>query len=459
MGCVKRETGQARSVWHTAAQSAGVKFLVLGVSAVLGLVTTRLLITHFGTDTYAQYGLLVAIGALLPFTDLGLGAPIINAVAESDDARCDDHLKMVLVSAIRALLVSMLVVIAVALVVAAVGGWPAVLGDALTEEYGPLAATLCLIFIGLAVPFGIGMRILTGQGRNHVAIAFTGLQSPVVLLTLLILVTTVGSTALVGSLVAVIPYVALLLIAIASTLMGGRLIHPTLSLAVSAARHWRRVRGAHIFDTAGPMMIIMISLPIGMQSDRIVLSHFATISQLAEYNMAAQFFTPIRALISAAGFTLWPIFAKARRSGQEASPLPAAGIFAMCAVTMCLVVSLLSPVLTQLASDGEITVSVPVLLSFSIYVVVQAATYPLGLYLTDASGLRFQALMVLAMIAVNLTMSILLTPTAGAAGPLIGSAVGILVFQLIANLLWIRRRTRAPGPPAEPEASGADAAV
>ena len=45
--------------------------LVLPVSAILGIVNTRIIIEHFGQAAYAQYGLLVGIGALLPFADLG----------------------------------------------------------------------------------------------------------------------------------------------------------------------------------------------------------------------------------------------------------------------------------------------------------------------------------------------------------------------------------------------------
>ena len=72
--------------------------------------------------------------------------------------------------------------------------------------------------------------------------------------------------------------------------------------------------------------------------------------------------------------------------------------------------------------------------------VFQALKYPLGMYMTDARGLRFQAYMILAMVPVNLGLSIVLAGSLGAAGPVIGSLVGVVLFQYVANLLYVRRR-------------------
>ena len=46
-------------------RSGGARLAVLPVSAVLGIVATRLIIDHYGTAAYAQYTLLVGIGPLL----------------------------------------------------------------------------------------------------------------------------------------------------------------------------------------------------------------------------------------------------------------------------------------------------------------------------------------------------------------------------------------------------------
>ena len=79
--------------WHDIARSGLFKFVALGVSAVLGIIITRIIITNFGTDVFAQYGLLVGIGALLPVGILGVDAPIVNGVATSNDPKADAKLQ------------------------------------------------------------------------------------------------------------------------------------------------------------------------------------------------------------------------------------------------------------------------------------------------------------------------------------------------------------------------------
>ena len=74
------EKGFLATAWATVFRSAGARVAVLPLSAILGIVNTRLIIENFGKDAYAQYGLIVAVGALLPFADLGMSAAIMNAL-------------------------------------------------------------------------------------------------------------------------------------------------------------------------------------------------------------------------------------------------------------------------------------------------------------------------------------------------------------------------------------------
>ena len=74
-----------RAVWWGVLRSGGMQLLVLPVSALLGILVTRLIVENYGIAAFAQYGLLVGIGTLLPFADLGMAAAVVNAVAASDD--------------------------------------------------------------------------------------------------------------------------------------------------------------------------------------------------------------------------------------------------------------------------------------------------------------------------------------------------------------------------------------
>ncbi len=169
-------------------RSGGARMLVVPVTAILGIVNTRLIIDHFGSEAYAQFGLLVGIVSLLPFADLGVSAAVMNAIAASDDPSRDAQARKVLATAIRVLVCSMAVLVTAGILLLVTGSWRPLLGDGLLPGSGPVVATLCLGFIAVGMPIGFGERILSGIGRNHVNVVVTGLRSPLVLLALLLLV-------------------------------------------------------------------------------------------------------------------------------------------------------------------------------------------------------------------------------------------------------------------------------
>jgi hypothetical protein len=67
------------------------------------------------------------------------------------------------------------------------------------------------------------------------------------------------------------------------------------------------------------------------------------------------------------------------------------------------------------------------MLAFGALLFVQAVDYPASMWLTDAPGLRFQAIRAVTMTAVNLALSIPLARLLGAPGPVIGSCAAYAV--------------------------------
>ncbi|GAA4359787.1 oligosaccharide flippase family protein [Angustibacter luteus] len=432
----KVEVKHARDTWIGLIRSGGTRMAVLPISAVIGIFNTRIIIEHYGEASYAQYGLLVGIGALLPWADLGISAAIMNVIGGSHDPSRDSKVHGVLVTCIRILCGSMVTICAVSVGISVLGLWPTIFGEGLQPGGGAVAAAVCLALLGIGMPFGIGQRILAGMGKNHVGLALLGLQAPVTLVTLLILT---HWHVPAGNFVAVIPYGTAVLIALIATVLGGRMIAPMLGRSVRSAPHVRTERGGEVFSVAWPMLVQMIALPIAMQTDRIVLSHLSGTTSLAQYNLASQIYSPVWAVVSAAGFTLWPVFARERARGRHASPMSISLVFGVAAALVCLGLSLASPLLSQVATGGTIHLPVSLLVAYSLFMICQAVKYPLGMYMTDARGLRYQAVMICLLLPVNLGLSIWLTGLIGPSGPIIGSAVGVLLFQVIANVVYVRR--------------------
>ncbi|HKY14085.1 MAG TPA: oligosaccharide flippase family protein [Microthrixaceae bacterium] len=431
----------ARATWMSVARSAGVRVLVLPVSAILGVVNTRLIIENFGRDAFAQYGLLVALGALLPFADLGMAAAIMNAVGASEKPSTDRHVRAVLVTSIRVLLGSAAVLLAITGLISVAGWWPLLLGDGLMPGTGPFVAAACLATIAITLPVSFGQRVLSGLGKNHVTVAMLGLQTPIVLVVLLCLIRfDLGD----GSYLPVVPYLVTGVISVLATVVAARLMHPAVGQSLRDVPRIRSVRGGRVFDVAWPMLVQMVALPVAMQSDRIVLSHVAGPAELAEYNLAAQMYLPIWQVVTAAGVALWPIFARARARGERGtnSPMPIAAGFAGAALAAAVVITIAAPWLADLASGGRIEIPTSLLLAFSFFMVLQGTKYPLGMFMTDAAGLRYQAVMIVMMLPVNLGISIVLAREFGPIGPVIGSAVGVLIFQVLANAWYVRQALR-----------------
>ncbi|MFD1338436.1 lipopolysaccharide biosynthesis protein [Microbacterium lemovicicum] len=439
-----KRLGTRNGVLRSVGASAAARFAVMPISAFLGIIVTRLLIENYGEATYAQYILLVSVGALIPFADLGVGAAIMNAAAGAKNPRTDAHLRSVLVACIRVLASSAIVIILVAVAIYALGAWPALLGEGLTPSTGGLAATLCLVVFGFSVLTSFGQRIMIALGLNSTVILLQVLQTPIVLLVLWTVISTGGS----GGYIAVVSYLATFLIGIVVLIIAARKIRPAVGRAMREAVT-PGVRGARVFDTAWPQLVMMVALPLAMASDRLVLSHLSTLQALTEYSLAAQMFMPLYGAVAAAGMSLWPVFARARQTGQRSpvSPFAMSAAFAGFGLVAASVMMLLSGWLAEIASGGVISLGWPILVMFVIYVTVQAAKYPFGAFLTDAKGLRFQAYCVLLLLPINLGLTLLLTPLLGAPGPLIGSVIGVVLCQMIPNAIMVRRRLKGTEAP------------
>ncbi|WP_394280183.1 lipopolysaccharide biosynthesis protein [Microbacterium sp.] len=448
---VARRLGTRRGMLASVGGSAAARLLVMPVSALLGILVTRLILDNYGEATYAQYMLLVGVAALLPFADLGLSAAILNAASAAKNPRTDAHLRGVLVSCMRLLACCAIVLVSVAIAIYALGYWDVLLGGGLSLESGALAATICLAVLALNLLVSFGQRILIALGLYTLVVLLSVLQTPVVLLVLWVTI----STGADGGYIAVASYAGTFLVSVIAFVIAVRRISPAIGVAIRQSLS-PQVRGERVFNVAWPMLVQMIALPIAMSSDRLVLSHLGSLDDLTEYSLAMQMFSPALGVLTSAGAALWPVFARARSAGVDApySPHAMAGMFAVLAVAGCGLIFVLSGWLADLASGGRIQLGWQILVAGSVFIVVQAVKQPYGMALTDARGLAFQAVCAVVLLPVNLGLTIALTPSLGAPGPLIGSIVAVVACQLVPNVILVRRRARRPASAGEPLESG-----
>ena len=425
-----------RRLWATVGSTAATKVLVMGVSGLLGIITSRLILTNFGIEAYANYGLLATLPQLLPFADLGIAAVVINAVAGSSDPRRDEMVRRTITSALRILIVSGSTIALVSGVLYVTGLWPVILGKGLLDDGGAFAAFLCLLVFGLVLPMGIGQRILVGLDKTSVQVGTQALSAPLILAT----VGLVAALALpAAAYLPVATYIAsgavsALCLAIAAHSLKGQ-----FGRAVRDIPRLRRAPGVPVFNLAWPMLIQMVALPLAMQTDRLLLSHLATVTALAQYNLAMQLFSIVIQTIAAAGVALWPYFARARSQAQVASPWAPLIWFMIGGTLVACTLGLLSGFLADIISDGRIVLDPLLVVCFVVFVALQSVKYPLGMYMTDERGLKFQVVPTLLMIPIGLGSSWLLILAIGPAGAIAGSAIAVALCQVIPMTWYVRR--------------------
>ncbi|GAA4721702.1 Membrane protein involved in the export of O-antigen and teichoic acid [Promicromonospora umidemergens] len=432
---------RAGTPWRSVGNSAIAQVVVTGLSGLVGMMTARLIIEQFGVAQYAQYGLLSSLPALIPFADLGMAAVVVNVLASSDRASTDPVVRRTLTSAFRVLVCSGLTIAAIGVLLGVLGWWPVLLGPGLLDG-GAVTATVCAVILGLALPCGVGARILVGLGRNPLQTALSGLAAPLVMVGVLI-VLAVGNGS--GSSLAIASYAAVAIVAVVRLVAAARLVRPQVGAALRDVPRLRAVPGVRVFDVAWPMLVQMISLPIAMQTGRILLSHQGTSVDLAQYNLAAQLFGVVLAAVSSAGLTLWPHFARARNQSVKASPFRASLVFVAAGAVLSLLLAVLLPVLVPLVTDGKLGLTLSLVAAFVAFTIVQAAKYPIGMYMTDTAGLRAQVLPIVLMVPLNLALTWWSIPYLGAAGPVWATAASVVVCQVVPTTLWVRRRLRQQG--------------
>jgi O-antigen/teichoic acid export membrane protein len=286
------------------------------------------------------------------------------------------------------------------------------------------------------MPLVVGQRILVGLGRTTSQVAAQAVVAPFMLLSVLA-VTALSLPA--GNFLAIFSYLGNSLVSVVCLVLAHRHVQPQLGYAFRRVLQFRKYPGVPAFGLAWPVIIQMTALPIAMQTDRLLLSHLTTGGELAQYNLASQLFGLVLQTIAAAGVALWPIYARARAEGRVESPALPTLWFIVGGLALAGGLAVASPWLAAFISEGQIALDPWLVAGFVLFVGLQAAKYPLGMYMTDHRGLWFQVVPILVLVPLNLGISWWLIGVLGAGGPVIGSAISVALCQVLPNFWYVQR--------------------
>lgn len=412
--------------------------LTLPISLASGLLTTSIVVSEAGASAYGAISLISTLFMLIPFSDMGLGATVVTRVAT---ARNNAERESVAATAFKLLLLPGAVIGALGLAGATLFSWTVVLGlPALHPPDADQATAAALMLFALSVPFGVGQRTLTGLGKNHIGIAITAFTSVGALVTTLVI--QFGSFP--PSAFATAQPVGILISAVVCTVVAQFQLRTTPWRLIKAPRVGIR----SLITTATPWLLIMIGLPVALQSHRLLLSQFGTPSQLSEYSLMMQFYLPLWSVIAAGATALWPFFRSQAAPGREVRKAlrRASLLLTTISVVAGTGMVLAGRPLGLYISHGQITLSTQTLFAAGALIVVQGLQQVPGMYFTDDRGLWFQVKCIMWFVLWTVGFSIALIPTLGASAPLWAAASGVISTQLLPGLLRLRRAPEAESP-------------
>src|SRR4051794_19741789 len=412
--------------------SAVARLAGFPLTAVAQLLTSRLIISHYDLRVFSSFSLMLVLIAILPLNTRGVGAAVTSAWAEEGPGA--ERTQRVLLTATRSLLVTAGGLSLAAAALGIGGVWPRLIGDAAGPNV--FIAAGVIVFLLSFVP-GLAPNILLGAHRNHVTVVIQSFVAPVTLVWVLAAI----ALDLSGGWAILAPPAAILTVQLVTAVVARSTGVRWMAL-LRRVPNRRKYPGLSIRSLSGWMFVSSLALPIALQSDRLVLSHVSTVRAVANYTIAFQIFAPVTALIVAAAAPLWPIYARAKSEGREGpglfhfTMLFVVGATAVCAV----LVAIADPVGRLIGGSADIDLGILLPVSAGLLVVVQALVNPLAMTLIDPAGVRMVALVNLLALPLNLALSIAFAYKFGAAGPLLATAVVVLIVQALPLAVFARNR-------------------
>jgi len=404
-----------------------MKYGLLAVNVGLGLFLMPFTIRHLGTAEYGLWMLVASTTYYFQLLDLGYGSGLVRHVAEADARRDTGLVNQIL---------STFVVVYSGLGLVAAGGMAALIlwgvphfPNLPPEQVARAQALLALMGVRIAIGFPMTVfgAATTARQRfalnNAVAIAVALVNGAVTYVVL-------GSGF--GLLTLVAATTAISLLSYAAYAWTAKQAFPELRLRLSA---FSRTLVKDVTAFSMYLFIIDIAIQIGFNLDNMVIAAALGTSAVAVYAIALRFADCQRQLCNQFNSLLFPVAVRLEAAGHSGA-MPAMlvdgtriALTLVVGVTVCLI-GFASPLVTAWMGAGfEATIAPLYVLAFAGIVLVGQG--PLGNVLLSTGRHRLVAIVCLGEALVNLILSLLLVRRYGILGVAIGTAVPVVLANLL----------------------------
>lgn len=422
--------GQERDAWldrrlRAAALWGGSSRIM---AALVGVMTIPLIVHGLGPTNYGIFATVTAFGFIAGVADLGVSQGLVSRLASGRESSCERA--RLVATCFHLLCLAGLVMLATALVVGAV---------ALANSDSPGGVNLVLIvgfYLGsmsFVAPSVLGLRLAQATHDGKAVAAIMGGATIVASLGATI-GALFGSVNLAVSLFAAGPVV----VGICATYRLVKKNEFSLSLSL-----WDGDTAAILGRSGILFFCLNVVAGLGYQLDTLIIARNLGLQEAGAFAIASRALSIVVQTTTAMTMQVWPAAAEALALGRYDWATQRIG--RACLLSSCLAIvgcSSIGGIIWLFGSELFPKDSRPgatIVLVVSIWIVYQAAVFPLAMLLNALNMVGAQLGMGLVMLSINLPLSVFLVQHVGAAGVIIGSLVSHVASTLIPGLFLARK--------------------
>jgi O-antigen/teichoic acid export membrane protein len=417
-----RSQERHRRVALTAAAAAMAKVLSVGSA----LISVPLTLHYLGAERFGMWMTISSFIAMLAFADFGIANGVLSMVADAHGR--DDHagIRRAVASGFFLLMGIGVAVLSLFAVVYPVVPWAAVFNVTsapAAAEAGPALSVFVLCF-ALNIPLALVPRVQMGLQQGFVASLWQ----------------CVGSICgLAGVLWAVHVQAALpwLVLALAGA--------PLLAAVLNSLYFFLRIRPdllprwpsvsrqtcQKVASSGAVFFVLQLVVAVAYTSDSVVIAQILGAPAVAAYAVPEKLFSLVSLSLAMVLAPLWPAYGEAIARGDSnwvRKTLKRSMVMALTVATVLgLALVFFGPELIRLWVPDAVTPSLPLLLAFAIWKVIEAGGGALAMFLNGVRVIRMQVWCAIPTALLAICLKIALVPQLGAAGAIWASVVAYLL--------------------------------
>ena len=422
----------------TSAKTLVMKIVSLFIATIFSIFTIRQIVAVGGVRLFALNSLITSVGVFIAMLELGLSAVVTNSSVELKHDVNSSELHSSLVFAVKHLLMRMAIVIVATFLLYETGKLSSIVQNLGYSASEVKWIAFAITIMALNLPFTIFSSVLLGFNLWHTVILVQIFTSPLSLL----IVATDRYLNLSPGLILISGPCASLIVSILTAAYCYKTENFLIKSAIGNALQLKKFEKSSAKKLTRPYAFLIVSMAVMVNSDRIVLAHFAPLLALEQYSMLVTFFGPISALINTTSTSKWFSFASSRRAGElRLKVVMRSALHIVVAYAGFLVIGLVMfDNLRQLLWGSSVHVSKTFIALFALFALVSSLQSLFGIALASADGLHFLAGFMAIALPLDLISKAVFVHKFGADFVVIVNSLVFSIFLIMPCLYFLSRK-------------------